>query len=163
MSIATGSPPQVRGKQIYDRLITMEDRITPAGAGKTRRKTMLAPSPKDHPRRCGENGKKEYLFAFGRGSPPQVRGKPAFLWAICSKVRITPAGAGKTPVRLLSPWAAQDHPRRCGENFEFALPALRSGGSPPQVRGKQLLEIDNGYAGRITPAGAGKTPAMSNS
>ena len=25
------------------------------------------------------------------------------------------------------------------------------------MRGKQLLEIDNGYAGRITPADAGKT------
>ena len=50
-----GSPPQVRGKhQICDRKLSCR-RITPAGAGKTKRKRELNCPMQDHPRRCGEN------------------------------------------------------------------------------------------------------------
>ena len=71
------------------------------------------------------------------GSPPQVRGKHG-QWNICPRwTRITPAGAGKTGILLLHVVAAEDHPRRCGEN-------LRAG---------RLVD----YSAGITPAGAGKT------
>ncbi len=49
---------------------------------------------------------------------------------------ITPAGAGKTfnlPIRRT---AAQDHPRRCGENYLDKNAEAKAEGSPPQVRGK---------------------------
>ena len=53
-----GSPPQVRGKRFPYRAHDAENRITPAGAGKTlfhaAEKSFLV----DHPRRCGENTKK---------------------------------------------------------------------------------------------------------
>ena len=92
----SGSPPQVRGKQIYDRLITMEDRITPAGAGKTLGSTTQYVISWDHPRRCGEN-LFDSVFVFRlTGSPPQVRGKQGADINLINYHRITPAGAGKT-------------------------------------------------------------------
>ena len=49
---------------------------------------------------------------------------------------ITPAGAGKTPYDILQETAAEDHPRRCGENINSACFLILFKGSPPQVRGK---------------------------
>ena len=71
--------------------------------------------------------------------------------------RITPAGAGKTEFAPLSVHVTEDHPRRCGENLNIAIYVLKDIGSPPQVRGKQLAELGEIPAVRITPAGAGKT------
>ena len=53
-----GSPPQVRGKRLHHSCGITALRITPAGAGKTKRKTCYHVESKDHPRRCGENTKK---------------------------------------------------------------------------------------------------------
>ena len=50
-----GSPPQVRGKQLYAKYISCKPRITPAGAGKTQLPRLQELMLKDHPRRCGEN------------------------------------------------------------------------------------------------------------
>ena len=71
--------------------------------------------------------------------------------------RITPAGAGKTIRRRLDFPAAEDHPRRCGENVNRVLVEFENIGSPPQVRGKLLYISENVQPYRITPAGAGKT------
>ena len=57
--IIRGSPPQVRGKPNRKRPNGRINRITPAGAGKTRKEKTAAFEKQDHPRRCGENG----LFA----------------------------------------------------------------------------------------------------
>ena len=52
---------------------------------------------------------------------------------------------------------SKDHPRVCGENaLPRALPSPAPG-SPPRVRGKQLIYCHSGYNSRITPACAGKT------
>ena len=50
-----GSPPQVRGKPLKKAIEGGENRITPAGAGKTARKALETSYKEDHPRRCGEN------------------------------------------------------------------------------------------------------------
>ena len=71
------------------------------------------------------------------GLPPRMRGKPAFLWAISAKVRITPAYAGKTGFCT------------CG--------AACTGGSPPWMRGKLCYFFIFVLGIRITPADAGKT------
>ncbi len=75
----------------------------------------------DHPRRCGENRVRLKEHLCGLGSPPQVRGKLISVRFSILRIRITPAGAGKTH-RL----------RRC---YGFAA------GSPPQVRGKRMGSI----------------------
>ena len=69
------SPPQVRGKLSVGGLVNDNNRITPAGAGKTRQKKGYFFSSRDHPRRCGENLQYKFLALSLRGSPPQVRGK----------------------------------------------------------------------------------------
>ena len=114
---------------------------------------------RDHPRRCGEN--KRIILSAARciGSPPQVRGKLLSDRRKAPCIRITPAGAGKTCMSQLYASCPRDHPRRCGENFGFSFPFSMSPGSPPQVRGKHPHQQRPFQLPRITPAGAGKTPA----
>ena len=96
-----------------------------------------------------------------KGSPPQVRGKPCGRITEVSHERITPAGAGKTQPHADRHAANQDHPRRCGENAAARRQTRSKSGSPPQVRGKQLMLVQHAIIPRITPAGAGKTtPVM---
>ena len=115
-----GSPPQVRGKlrAVHRDFVAVEDhprrcgencadvpvqtgakRITPAGAGKTRLQQRAQCQRRDHPRRCGENSAWGCIEYAHPGSPPQVRGKQSMKKCINGKIRITPAGAGKTQTR----------------------------------------------------------------
>ena len=84
------------------------------------------------------------MLIRSKGSPPQVRGKQRYFKHVPRKIRITPAGAGKTASlsRMLTAW--WDHPRRCGENFIVLLAELAEMGSPPQVRGKQFSGVARG-------------------
>ena len=70
--------------------------ITPAHAGKTLPAGKPTCRPPDHPRACGENGICERDFHGYLGSPPRMRGKPAYHAVTQFDVRITPAHAGKT-------------------------------------------------------------------
>ena len=45
-----------------------------------------------------------------------MRGKLLLLRLSRGRLRITPADAGKTIIRILSGNKLQDHPRGCGEN-----------------------------------------------
>ena len=152
-----GSPPQVRGKLLAVRLSPVLFRITPAGAGKTLKYILLCPKWWDHPRRCGENKDPELLLMYILGSPPQVRGKHGTMDAKTLDRGITPAGAGKTHLLDQFHFYLRDHPRRCGENLSAFTRKNRSGGSPPQVRGKRVIPRIRWMYIRITPAGAGKT------
>ena len=114
--LAAGSPPQVRGKQTYMGYSFFNDRITPAGAGKTQLSTGLPCRKGDHPRRCGENKLSQTDSVWDIGSPPQVRGKLPFYFRPFRSYRITPAGAGKTSSGSFFCPRYWDHPRRCGEN-----------------------------------------------
>ena len=71
-----GSPPRVRGKLLYKDARVDQTRITPACAGKTRRRVVWAVVSEDHPRVCGENTSRVPRHKSGGGSPPRVRGKP---------------------------------------------------------------------------------------
>ena len=71
--------------------------------------------------------------------------------------RITPAYAGKSVPELhRSRWKG-DHPRLCGEKSEKELIAKTAEGSPPPMRGKVHIYIENIQSFRITPAYAGKS------
>ena len=75
----------------------MDDcRITPAGAGKTAFGNSVSATGWDHPRRCGENIARRQGTGTTIGSPPQVRGKQEKIMTKKERLRITPAGAGKT-------------------------------------------------------------------
>ena len=70
---------------------------------------------------------------------------------------ITPAHAGKTRSHRKAPRSSRDHPRACGENLARHKKTGGATGSPPRMRGKQLLADFVVCALRITPACAGKT------
>ena len=154
---AEGSPPQVRGKLCGRLSISALVRITPAGAGKTYPRLPMQSVFRDHPRRCGENQSPTLRPRGFGGSPPQVRGKLQVRKFAHISLRITPAGAGKTPSALFVVLSAWDHPRRCGENVNSPVQRLFATGSPPQVRGKHSNGFGQDGWWRITPAGAGKT------
>ena len=51
----------------------------------------------------------------------------------------------------------KDHPRLCGEKLHEAESVIREEGSPPPMRGKDLLVVQPCTANGITPAYAGKS------
>ena len=156
-SSAGGSPPQVRGKLKRQPVFELDNRITPAGAGKTAVVRQAAAIAWDHPRRCGENYKQSLTRCRRLGSPPQVRGKRQHPELALLFHGITPAGAGKTGIESRKINLRGDHPRRCGENHASISTPDVVPGSPPQVRGKPAFRSREPNPNGITPAGAGKT------
>ena len=160
MPCRQGSPPQVRGKLSKEDSMGNDERITPAGAGKTKAAIDELAECEDHPRRCGENYGNLVSYNAWEGSPPQVRVKPTGASTDTATLRITPAGAGKTLLNAIQYALGEDHPRRCGENRHGCGRFRKAPGSPPQVRGKLLqCKVFFQYIW-ITPAGAGKTSVL---
>ena len=133
-----GSPPRMRGKVSRLRYLSRHSRITPAYAGKRILRRLRQISPLDHPRVCGEKCVGSGGQCGAAGSPPRMRGKGTMERKKQSPDRITPAYAGKSPVRVADYRAGEDHPRVCGEK-DLELSAETVGlGSPPRMRGKGL-------------------------
>ena len=110
-----GSPPRMRGKEVGVSGDGLQLGITPAYAGKSSPGLSDMHANGDHPRMCGEKARTLIVEDEPQGSPPHVRGKAVF---VCSVVRydgITPACAGKSPLRCCFLWSLWDHPRMCGE------------------------------------------------
>ena len=81
----------------------LNQRITPAYAGKSfaiPEKVLLL---LDHPRLCGEKQRLNSGFSAFEGSPPPMRGKGTYMDETISIYRITPAYAGKR-VQLSPVW-----------------------------------------------------------
>ena len=95
-------------------------RITPAGAGKTKKEPRTQCYRSDHPRGCGENGAHARRWCCEMGSPPRMRGKQKQKWKKETHTGITPADAGKTAVNRHIQPSVGDHPRGCGENDTFS-------------------------------------------
>ena len=93
--VGGGSPPHMRGKgQFHTGVIAMTG-ITPAYAGKRRRRCRRACRWRDHPRICGEKQDIEVCETKEEGSPPHMRGKETKFLSGGMAERITPAYAGK--------------------------------------------------------------------
>ena len=91
-----GSPPPMRGKLGWLVLMFIQQRITPAHAGKTEVRDESVFVIQDHPRPCGENRRIYKNQEVKVGSPPPMRGKLAVLVHAQLNPGITPAHAGKT-------------------------------------------------------------------
>ena len=76
------------------------------------------------------------------------------------RIRIIPAGAGKSDTAPSRPCGARDHPRGCGEKMapHGALGCLA--GSSPRVRGKGVAGLIHLGGEGIIPAGAGKSAIL---
>ena len=114
-------------------------RITPAYAGKSPKFRNRLDVYKDHPRVCGEKTYRDSPTYPAAGSPPRMRGKASGPGVLSSLSGITPAYAGKSPVRELLLIVSRDHPRVCGEKLAGRCPAPAGLGSPPRMRGKAWL------------------------
>ncbi len=155
--VFSGSPPPTRGKPVNLTILKALLRITPAYAGKTNSVKDLERTAGDHPRLRGENLTSLSVTSRVSGSPPPTRGKLRNNNAPTLYIRITPAYAGKTTVKISQGWNVKDHPRLRGENKQCQRSGADCRGSPPPTRGKP--RPDNGTVAvlRITPAYAGKT------
>ena len=93
---------------------------------------------------------------YAVGSPPRVRGKVCFSVQRPLPQGISPACAGKSS-GIVAFWGYhRDHPRVCGEKYSLRFLLSSPTGSPPRVRGKVGVYIDDKTVQRITPACAGK-------
>ena len=138
-SCREGSPPRMRGKASRTRFNRDQTRITPAYAGKRSGIISFSSLARDHPRVCGEKQDAAHTLLAVLGSPPRMRGKAKREKTISQIVRITPAYAGKRTILRIFSRAARDHPRVCGEKAQKAMSSTPKSGSPPRMRGKDLL------------------------
>ena len=92
---------------------------------------------------------------------PHMRGKVIVDLVLTERHRITPAYAGKSRQGRSAPDCPRDHPRTCGEKLSNPPMNCSAMGSPPHMRGKDHRLFVNHRFLRITPAHAGKSPAMS--
>ena len=111
-----GSPPHARGR--HERLlrIPLDDRITPACAGKTGSRALGQRKVGDHPRMRGEDNHGVFSHKKPAGSPPHARGRLSSSVSVSRIRRITPACAGKTPRVVGGGRRTGDHPRMRGED-----------------------------------------------
>ena len=111
---------------------------------------------RDHPRVCGEKAKLAGCGNFLGGSPPRMRGKVNPCAGTLRRAGITPAYAGKSVKHsFIAAWF-QDHPRVCGEKNSTDVNENAAQGSPPRMRGKDVLTVCFALELGITPAYAGK-------
>ena len=151
-----GSPPRVRGKGRSPVTGRSTRRITPACAGKRYLRATRIRTTRDHPRVCGEKRVQRATPELTEGSPPRVRGKGLSQAIVSSRVRITPACAGKSYLFNMERRLQRDHPRVCGEKGALIADEAGVQGSPPRARGKVFLRFLAGEEYGITPACAGK-------
>ena len=147
----------MRGKLAADDVHHRQERIIPAHAGQTFRRSASCTRWPDHPRACGANACATSSDISRSGSSPRMRGKLELRKQPDGRVRIIPAHAGQTPTSPSEAPATSDHPRACGANAFSSLNFCHPDGSSPRMRGKLdalhvLLEPL-----RIIPAHAGQT------
>ena len=91
----------MRGTPFRVRKIDRQVGIIPAYAGNTNGTNYFYVKNRDHPRVCGEHGRRARTPHVDRGSSPRMRGTPSMFGGTTAD--------------------AVDHPRVCGEHISFAL------------------------------------------
>ena len=86
-----------------------------------------------------------------------MRGKVVCLCNMKRVIGITPAYAGKRTGLICKYPLVRDHPRLCGEKDRANKKMHVVQGSPPPMRGKEVIKATKNLPARITPAYAGKS------
>ena len=152
-----GPPPRMRGRLATDLKGTTIRGTTPAYAGKTCCRCARAGRRWDHPRVCGEDAWRCSGLVGVPGPPPRMRGRLRDGVLMRSKIRTTPAYAGKTEINRLLSVNDPDHPRVCGEDRSTRSLYSAGVGPPPRMRGRPQSVDAYPNIGGTTPAYAGKT------
>ena len=134
-----GSPPRMRGKVLSGLATWLPIGITPAYAGKRPSRLRRDHERRDHPRVCGEKFWRFLSRLPDVGSPPRMRGKALATIGNIAGTGITPAYAGKRTGFGKSAFTKRDHPRVCGEKLPLRIRSPPPMGSPPRMRGKDML------------------------
>ena len=106
---------------------------------------------------CGEHLAVRSPLRMDSGSSPHVRGALQLPVDFRHIAGIIPACAGSTRRALLISPPRWDHPRMCGEHYQFTRHNLITVGSSPHVRGAHRLYSRNHASHGIIPACAGST------
>ena len=147
----------MRGKVTIILVMKLQNRITPAYAGKSVCLVHKICYMQDHPRLCGEKFLTRNSQTPEKGSPPPMRGKVDPKKINDYVIRITPAYAGKSALHASWQCLLEDHPRLCGEKLRSGTVRGTLRGSPPPMRGKGPPRRSEFLHTRITPAYAGKS------
>ena len=89
-----GSSPRVRGAGFRNRQFWITLRIIPARAGSRMLFDWKRAGTEDHPRACGEQGRRRMSDWSNRGSSPRVRGAVSCTASSAGALGIIPARAG---------------------------------------------------------------------
>ena len=154
-----GSSPRVRGTQLEQLGIVLDDRIIPARAGNAAEEIAEDVEHADHPRACGERRRLAEKLRAEFGSSPRVRGTPVPFVVRHAWRRIIPARAGNATYPASRYAVRPDHPRACGERAAHDIRSGLSTGSSPRVRGTRAPAAHLHTGRRIIPARAGNAEA----
>ena len=175
--VEVGSSPLARGGPEPGPTGRAGAGLIPAGAGRTPYDTPHKPPNRAHPRWRGEDTNAAHALKQDRGSSPLARGGRRRLirrrvrlrlipagagrTARCALTRVTggliPAGAGRTRSVIGSCGRARAHPRWRGEDTSLHVAGAIPEGSSPLARGglKNLGTAQQDLG--LIPAGAGRT------
>ena len=151
-----GSAPRLRGEVRKLELVDGRYGISPAPAGRRWPGESRTSTAWDQPRACGEKRVGCEVHRQGRGSAPRLRGEGRWPSLRPVSVRISPAPAGRSCVRLFNGFFQWDQPRACGEKRRAVPQHLRRGGSAPRLRGEGWLFDRAAVVSGISPAPAGR-------
>ena len=153
-----GSSPLTRGKLRggVERLRLRG--LIPAHAGKTPAYQYCPANHPAHPRSRGENIEAFVSVPASAGSSPLTRGKQGGQVMDTTALRLIPAHAGKTVVRVVIRSLRWAHPRSRGENELIGISDQFNQGSSPLTRGKRESFSGVLFCEGLIPAHAGKTP-----
>ena len=155
----SGSSPLTREKRRAGCIDGLVQRLIPAHAGKTPRRSSARMTRRAHPRSRGENALHPDEVMNALGSSPLTRGKLLGADRALGGRGLIPAHAGKTRPRNHQDQGGGAHPRSRGENFSRPKVTPLLPGSSPLTRGKPRLVGADLPLGRLIPAHAGKTSA----
>ena len=110
-----GSSPRMRGTLGSETFKVAHGRIIPAHAGNSSSPTAYNATPSDHPRACGELGRRCTQHHDPIGSSPRMRGTLGSETFKVAHGRIIPAHAGNSSSPTAYNATPSDHPRACGE------------------------------------------------
>ena len=154
-----GTPPRMRGRPQMLPVVSPGGRNTPADAGTTSGRSWPPNIRWEHPRGCGDDRPLPREQGIARGTPPRMRGRRACLGVGGPVGRNTPADAGTTGFVVTGFKSDQEHPRGCGDDPRCFPSSRPVGGTPPRMRGRQVIDHLHLGRGRNTPADAGTTEA----
>ncbi len=139
---ALGNTPRRRGGRDRPGQLRLQERNTPASAGRTARPTPRRRAGSEHPRVGGEDAPALDAAPRRTGTPPRRRGGPRRPLDRDRLARDTPASAGRTMAGSGRTTPAPEHPRVGGEDVGilllgtvvFETPLRRRGGPQPRLR-----------------------------